>query len=147
MSYHLIIRTPSIEEYNEMRSLAGWPTFESALVKTALSNTLFSVCVEDGNNLVGMGRVVGDNAIYLHIQDVIVHPDFQRKGIGKLIMEALLKYADQVAGTNTNIGLMCSKGREEFYTAFGFSIRPSDKFGAGMIMIKESAAPVRTPIG
>src|SRR5687768_3378078 len=128
MPYHLVIRTPSVAEYNEMRSLAGWPTFESALIKTALSNTLFSVCVEDSGNIVGMGRVVGDNAIYLHIQDVIVHPDFQRKGIGKLIMDALLNYTEQVAGKNTNVGLMCSKGREDFYKAFGFRIRPSDKF-------------------
>jgi hypothetical protein len=32
---------------------------------------------------------------------------------------------------------MCSKGREQFYEAFGFTIRPSEKFGAGMIMVKK----------
>ena len=137
MTYRVVFRNPTIQEYNDLRALVEWPVFENQLVETALSNTLFSVCVEDGGNMVGMGRVVGDNAIYLHIQDLIVHPDFQRKGIGKLIMDALLNYIDQVAGKNTNIGLMCSKGREAFYTEFGFSVRPSDKFGAGMIMIKE----------
>jgi GNAT superfamily N-acetyltransferase len=82
-----------------------------------------------------MGRIAGDNAIYLHILDVIVHPAHQRKGIGTLIMSALMEYVDTVASKNTNIGLMCSKGREEFYKGFGFITRPDEKFGAGMITI------------
>jgi hypothetical protein len=32
---------------------------------------------------------------------------------------------------------MCSKGREDFYKDFGFAERPSEKFGAGMIKIKD----------
>ena len=137
MNLRLTYRKPTIAEYNELRTLAGWPTYEALVVKTALENSLFSVCVEADKTIVGMGRVVGDNAIYLHIQDVIVHADFQRQGIGKLIMDALLKYTEEVAGRNTNIGLMCSKGREDFYKEFGFKIRPSEEFGAGMIMIKK----------
>jgi GNAT superfamily N-acetyltransferase len=138
MTFTLQYRLPTIIEYNELRSLAGWPTVEISLVEEALSNTLFSVCVHDDEGVIrGMGRIVGDNALYLHILDVIVHPDFQRQGLGKLMMEALLSYTEKVGGKNTNIGLMCSKGREEFYKAFGFSIRPSEKFGAGMIKIKQ----------
>lgn len=136
MKFTIAHRTPSIAEYNELRELAGWPTFEAHLVKEALANSLFAVCVQSNGMTVGMGRIVGDNAIYLHIQDVIVHPEFQRKGIGKLIMDALLNYVDKVGGKHTNIGLMCSKGREDFYKEFGFMERPGEKFGAGMIKIK-----------
>lgn len=129
---------PTVQEYNELRRLAEWPTYGEELVKQGLSNSLFSVVVHDENGLIiGMGRVLGDGAIYLHVQDVIVRPAFQGQGIGKLVMNELLTYIEKVGVKNTNIGLMCSKGREKFYKTFGFDERPSEKFGAGMIKILE----------
>ena len=82
-----------------------------------------------------MGRIVGDGAIYLHIQDVIVRPEFQRQGIGRLIMKELLSFAEKAGGKYTKVRLMSSKGGGEFYKDFGFTERPDEKFGAGMIKI------------
>jgi len=136
MTPRISYRIPTADEYNELRRLAEWPTFDVELVKKGLSNSLFSVVVHDDKGLIiGMGRILGDNAIYLHVQDVIVRPEFQGQGIGKLIMNELLMYIEKVGVKNTNVGLMCSKGREEFYKTFGFNERPSEKFGAGMIKI------------
>lgn len=138
MEFIVTKRTPTLKEYNELRQLAEWPTLDEDLVKEGLANSLYSVVVQDETGLIiGMGRVLGDNAIYLHIQDVIVRPSFQRQGIGKLIMKELLMYVDSIGGKNTNIGLMSSKGRETFYRTFGFIERPSEKFGSGMIKIKQ----------
>lgn len=124
---------PTPQEYNELRRLAEWPTYEEHVVNKALSHTLFSVVARDENGLiVGMGRILGDNGIYLHIQDVIVRPGLQGKRIGKLIMDELLDYIEKIKVKNTNVGLMCSKGREKFYAGFGFVERPSEKLGAGM---------------
>jgi ribosomal protein S18 acetylase RimI-like enzyme len=137
MNFTIHHRSPSVEEYNQLRALAGWPVLEPHLVAAGLENSLFAVSVFHAENyIIGMGRIVGDNAIYLHIQDVIVHPEFQRQQIGKLIMDELMAYTQRVGGKNTNIGLMCSKGREDFYKAFGFTARPTEKFGAGMTKIK-----------
>ena len=130
-------RIPTVKEYNELRQLAEWPTMDEDLVKEGLANSLFSVVVHDEDGLIiGMGRVLGDKAIYLHIQDVIVRPHFQRQGVGKLIMTELLKYTESIGGKNTNIGLMSSKGREAFYKDLGFTERPSERFGSGMVKIK-----------
>lgn len=138
MNFRINTRLPTVIEYNELRRLAQWPEFDANLVKQGLANTLCSVVAEDDEGrAVGMGRVVGDNAIYFHIQDVIVRPEFQRQGVGKLIMTELLKYVEINGGRNTNVGLMCSKGREPFYQEFGFIERPNDRFGSGMIMIME----------
>lgn len=129
-------RLPTAAEYNELRRLAEWPVFDVNLVERGLANSLHSVVAEDDEGMaIGMGRVIGDNAIYFHIQDVIVRPEFQRQGVGKLIMAELLKYVEINGGRNTNVGLMCSKGREPFYQEFGFIERPNDRFGSGMIMI------------
>lgn len=40
--------------------------------------------------LVGLIRSVGDGVSILYIQDILVHPDFQRQGIGKQLMERLI---------------------------------------------------------
>lgn len=136
MKFTTIRRRPTPDEYNTLRQLANWPTYETALIERALNNTLFSVVVEDEcGKVVAMGRVIGDGAIYFHIQDVIVDPGCQRQGIGKEIMNELMDYIRTVGGKHTNIGLMCSKGREPFYRDFGFIERPNEKFGSGMIMV------------
>jgi GNAT superfamily N-acetyltransferase len=136
MNVKLVYRLPTIEEYNLLRRSVEWPEFDVELVKRALSNTLFSVIAEvDEGVAVGMGRVIGDNAIYFHIQDVIVRSDCQGTGVGALLMKELLAYVDRHSGKNTNIGLMCSKGREPFYLHFGFVERPTEKFGSGMIKV------------
>jgi ribosomal protein S18 acetylase RimI-like enzyme len=133
----IIDRLPTVDEFNFLRELAGWPVMPQPLVETALNNTLFAVVVEtDTRQIAGMGRVVGDGAIYFHISDVIVHPHYQKMGIGSMMMSRLMDKLSTKGGPNTNIGLMCSKGREDFYRKFGFIERPSDKFGAGMILIK-----------
>jgi len=138
MNLKISLKNPTVEEYNELRRLAGWPTFAAHQASIGLSNSMFSVIVHtDGNQIMGMGRIVGDGAIYFHIQDVIVRPGFQRLGIGRMIMEELMRFIEQHSGKNANIGLMCSKGREAFYRQFGFIERPNEKFGAGMIRINE----------
>lgn len=136
MNPKLLYRLPTIVEYNGLRRSVEWPEFNDDLVKRALSNTLFSiVAVGDDGEAIGMGRVIGDNAIYFHLQDVIVRSDCQGAGVGRLMMDELLAYVDKHCGKNTNIGLMSSKGRESFYEKFGFIERPTEKFGSGMIKI------------
>lgn len=135
MDFDIQYKTPEIEEYNTLRKAAEWPILENELMKKGLANSLFLVCIVRDSKLIGFGRIVGDNATYLHILDVIVHPDLQRRRIGRIIMDELLKYVDSVAGKNTHVGLMCSKGREKFYEDFGFVKRPNERFGAGMIKI------------
>ena len=39
-----------------------------------------------------MGRIIGDDRIAFFIKDVVVHPDYQDEGIGKLVMDKLLNY-------------------------------------------------------
>ena len=137
MDYTLIKRLPRPAEFNALRASVEWPTFSIDRVEKALEGSLFGVVVEDVNGeAIAMGRVLGDGAIYFHIQDVIVHPSGQGRGLGKMVMDALMVYVDSVSVKNTNIGLMCSKGREGFYRSFGFLDRPAERFGAGMIMIR-----------
>ncbi|MGR3779586.1 GNAT family N-acetyltransferase [Bacillus paramycoides] len=83
-------------------------------------NSVFSVIVKDNHNIIGMGRIVGDGAIYFYIQDIVVHPDYQGKGIGKEIMKVLMKYLEENAPDKAFVGLFASKGKGEFYEKYNF---------------------------
>ena len=83
-----------------------------------------------------MGRIVGDGAVICYIQDLIVIPSYQKKGVGRMIIDRLVKFAKDIKFQDTEImlDLMCAKGREEFYKKSGFTARPNEKLGPGMIM-------------
>ena len=136
MKSSIVHRAPTVDEYNNLRRSVEWPVFDEAIVNRALGNTLFAVvAVNEEGEAIGMGRVLGDNAVYFHIQDVIVRSDCQGIGVGDMVMKALLDYIENHCVKNSNIGLMCSKGREPFYRGFGFIDRPNEKFGNGMIKV------------
>ncbi len=62
--------------------------------------------------------------MYFYIQDIIVIPEYQGKGFGKIIMNEVMQYLDDNANHNSFIGLMAAEGAEKFYSKFGFKIRP-----------------------
>ena len=83
-----------------------------------------------------MGRIVGDGAVICYIQDLIVVPGVQGKGVGTLIINRLKKYVEEIKEDDTTmmLCLMCAKGREKFYISNGFTARPTENLGPGMIM-------------
>ena len=90
---------------------------------------------KDGDKVVGMGRLVGDGYIYWYVQDVVIDPEYQGKGIGKAIMQYLTDYIENnsIPNTEVTIALMAAKGKEDFYTKLGFFTRPTERFGPGMM--------------
>jgi ribosomal protein S18 acetylase RimI-like enzyme len=118
-----------------LRQSAGWGILPKLQIEQALKNGIYSVVAKHGDNVVGMGRLVGDGIMYWYIQDVIILPEYQGKNIGNRIIEKLLKYAEvnSLSQTTITIGLMSAKGKEGFYKKFDFIERPNDAFGAGMI--------------
>lgn len=71
------------------------------------------------DELTGLVRVLSDDAHILYIQDIIVHPDHLRKGIGKALMDHVLNVfghvRQKVLLTDGN-----SKSVHAFYRRFGF---------------------------
>ena len=124
--------SPTVEEFVALHNKIGWGSLAHDIAQTSLDNSLFHVSVRFDNKLVGMGRVVGDGAMYFYIQDVIIDPDFQRQGIGQLVMEHIESYLLKTAQQGSTIGLLAAKGKEAFYTRFGYNKRDGDNLGLGM---------------
>lgn len=127
--FRLVERVPTLEEYQKLRKGVGWWDVDNKATEIGLHNSLFSVCVIFENEVVGCGRVIGDSGIYFYIQDVIVLPDFQGKGVGKRIMDAIMNYLKAHAQPGAFVGLMAAKGVSKFYERYGFTERSNDSPG------------------
>lgn len=129
ITYELIEKIPTVEEYQYLRNAVGWSKVNDAAVDISLKNSLYSVCLYYNNQIIGMGRIIGDTGIYYYIQDVMVLPNFQRKGLGKKIMNLIIKYLIENVDSTAFIGLMAAKGFWKFYENYGFQKRASDAPG------------------
>ncbi len=123
MAFKVERRRLKIKEYQTLRLSTGWPRLTDEMVKKALENDLFSVCVLDDKTTIGLGRVIGDGAVYYYVQDVIVLPDYQKKGVGKLLMDEIENFLAGNCHKNAFIGLMAAKGVEGFYKKYGYGVR------------------------
>jgi GNAT superfamily N-acetyltransferase len=118
-----------IEYYNLFES-TGWNKkymMGPGLLHEAINNSWFLTCVYNESNLIGFGRVVSDGVLHALIVDLIVAPDFQNCGIGKLILRELVAKCKSAA--IPDIQLFCAKGKEDFYIKQGFKSRSLDSPG------------------
>lgn len=132
--FTIIERIPTVEEYIKLRNSVGWGIAERESIQKGLSNSLYTVCIELRGDIIGMGRVIGDGALAYYIQDIIVLPEFQKQGVGRFIMDAIMQYLKKNSVPNTIVGLMAAKGVTAFYEKYGFIARPDEKHGPGMFI-------------
>jgi ribosomal protein S18 acetylase RimI-like enzyme len=132
LKYHILFESPSVEDFIALRHKIGWGETNFEMAKNSLANSLFYVVIRDQSRIIGMGRVVGDGYMYFYIQDVVVDPDYQKQGIGHALMLEIERYLSDAAKKGSTIGLLAAKGKESFYSRYGYTLRPNDSLGNGM---------------
>lgn len=112
------------EDFIRLRIDTGFAEIPVEHARKALQNGLINVSAIYNDELVGIGRLVGDGAMYWYLQEIIVLPKYQRKGIGTMIVNHLVDYAkaNSITGKFTTIGGVSAKGKEPFYEKMGFEI-------------------------
>ena len=97
--------------------------------RLGLARSLFRVSVFDGEKIVAMARMIGDMGLDYYIKDVIVRPEYQRKGLGKLLIGELLSFVRRhgVPGTDIWIDLCAMPDKIPFYERFGFSANEAQR--------------------
>ncbi|WP_288221594.1 GNAT family N-acetyltransferase [uncultured Clostridium sp.] len=83
--------------------------------KLSFENSYTVIFVFDNNKLVGFGRAISDGVRNSGIYDIATLPAYQGKGIGRLIVENIIK-----STPNCNFILYASPGKEGFYESLGF---------------------------
>ena len=89
--------------------------YEPKVHKKAFENSYVTVFVYLDKRMIGFGRAISDGAYQAAIYDCAVVPDFQGKGIGRIIMKHILSKV-----SHCNIILYASPGKEGFYQKHEF---------------------------
>ena len=129
--------TELIVKYNELTAeefILLWesvwgngPSLEQT--RLAMEHTLFRVSVFDGDKIVAMARMNGDMGLDYYIKDVIVRPEYQGRGIGRMLIDELLKFISEngVKDTDIFVELCAMPDKIPFYEKFGFSANEAQR--------------------
>ena len=129
-------RPPSREEYRSLGYQSDWYTVNNQFSKTTFGKEVYNLVVLDGLNMAGMGRVIGDGAIYFNIQDIIVHPNYDNKSVSRLIMDQIEGYFETIASRHAYIGVMATTGTKELYKSYGYVERKNGSSEMFKILIR-----------
>jgi len=87
----------SVEQHEvpELRESVGWERRDSDYPELLVKCRFFCTVRHADNTLVGFGYITGMGLQHGYLEDVIVHPDYQRQGVGELVVKRLLEQAVQ----------------------------------------------------
>jgi len=123
-------------DYKALRAAVSWREVSERQFNLGLKNSRYISVIKDNGNAIGLIKGLGDGGYYWILTELIVHPDYQGQGLGRILVEGFLEYVDNsaVKGENLYIALQSAKGKESFYERFGFKLRPCNEgiSGAGM---------------
>jgi ribosomal protein S18 acetylase RimI-like enzyme len=100
----------------ELYDHVGWtrPASEEALAEVLKAGP--AVGAWDGDKLVGFVRALSDGYLVAYVEDVMVHEEYRRSGVGENLMTRLLEEIGGVAKVN----LFCEEPVVKFYEGRGF---------------------------
>ena len=118
-----------IIEYKEYRedeilrlyAAVGWTAYTENMspLRHVYEHSLLVLAAYENDELLGIIRVVGDGLTIVFIQDILVFPEKQRRGVGTALMQAIInRYAEvrQIELTTDNTPRTMA-----FYKSLGFS--------------------------
>ena len=118
------------EQFIELWQAVGWgegPALEQT--RLAMEHTLFRVSIFDGDKIIAMARVIGDMGLDYYIKDVVVRPEYQGKGLGRMLINEILKFISEngIKGTDIFVELCAMPDKIPFSTTLLsiFTIVPS----------------------
>jgi ribosomal protein S18 acetylase RimI-like enzyme len=121
---------PNISDYWILFNTTGWNNeynFTPADLKKAIGSSWHALSAFDSDKLIGFGRVIADGVHHALIVDIIVHPQYQGKGIGSLLLEKLVKKCREA--NIRDIQLFAAADKYRFYEKHGFEKRPQNAPG------------------
>lgn len=137
-------------DYRALLASVGWRAVEAPddVLDAALGRTWNLTARTRGDGrLVGLARVLDDGLIYASIWDVIVAPDWQRRGIARGLMERAMARV----GSRRLVGLVATPAGDALYRSLGFAETSN---GSRALFLRpaappptEPAAPEKRPVG
>lgn len=128
LNYKFLL-TPSSDQIRHIISLyrtAGWwekdVPDDPHLVERIIAGSHCFMVATEGEEIVGMGRVISDRASDAYIQDLTVKETYRDMGVGTEIVKRILSRLEE-DGIKW-IALIAERNSHEFYEHFGYKIMP-----------------------
>ena len=103
----------------DLRKSVGWNGIEHDLTDSRLHNA-FHLCSFEGNRLIGYVAVISNGVTDAYIQDLMVHPDYQKRGIGRQLMQRSMERL-RAEGIYMVSVIYGSAELQGYYEEFGFT--------------------------
>ena len=110
-----------LEAVVALYAAVGWTAYtrEPDTIAAGLRGASFVAGAFDGDRLIGLVRALSDGATICYLQDVLVHPDAQRSGVGRALVIAVL---DRYAHVRQHVLLTDDEpGQRAFYESLGYT--------------------------
>jgi len=117
----LVERFPGVEDYLRIRSAAGMHPKTVEAATRALPNTLYGVSLHRDGEIVGMGRIIGDNGCFFTIVDIAIVPELKGRGLGRRVMAALDAWIQKNVPESAYVTLVADGDAKYLYQKFGFA--------------------------
>jgi ribosomal protein S18 acetylase RimI-like enzyme len=106
---------------SELFVLVDWEKRAPKEIEKSFRTSSVTCFVKDENEIIGFGRTVDDGKYYALLVDIVIHPDYQSKGIGKSIVNEL---RNRLEGYEF-ITLTAAPNKEGFYQKIGWKKQKS----------------------
>lgn len=140
-TYTITASVPTPAEYILLRTITGLTPPPVGAASTGLANSVHCLVarmsnpaeidaktidvpsfLDDGPSLgeaIGMVRLVGDRAVFLLLVDMAVVPEYQGRGVGSKLLDAMLKWVDENA-KDAHLTLIGDPPGQRMYRSRGF---------------------------
>ena len=114
------VNSVSPEALVDLYDSVGWSAYtrDPAVLTKAVAGSDCVVVVHEDDRLIGRARAISDDASVVFVQDILVRPSHQGKGLGRALVNAILKRYSHVRQK-----VLLTDDRPEqlrFYESLGF---------------------------
>lgn len=131
--------SPEMGELVDLYDSVSWAayTHDRETLALAVANSTYLITARSDTQLVGLARGLSDGVSIFYLQDLLVRPDHQGKGVGRELMEmSIAKHANV-----RQIVLMTDDDHHvhKFYRSLGFKPFPTNDGLHGFVKIASSS--------
>ncbi len=107
----------TVDKIIKLYKANNWSSAEKPTeLYNALINSHSLITAWDKDRLIGLGNAISDGYLVVYYPHLLIHPNYQRKGVGQMIMNKMLeKYK------NFHMQMLTADGKSiDFYQKIGF---------------------------
>ena len=118
---HALSGSLEADELGALYAAVGWQIYarDPGRLLAAIDQSTYVGVIRKDGDLVGLVRVMSDDVSILYVQDLLVHPDIQGEGLGRLLLRHVI---DRFAHVRQKVLLTDDEDRQHrLYASEGFA--------------------------